>query len=162
MRGSGEGEKTKKQEVFKMFPVKSNDFPFNALGRLFDEALVATRRESTLPSVNISEDERAYHVALAAPGMRKEDFEVHVSDGVLSIGVEKEEKKEEHENCNGKEGKKCIVREYNYSSFHRSFGLPEDVDSEKVEASYENGELKVILPKRSVDPNEGKRQISVK
>ena len=54
------------------------------------------------------------------------------------------------------------MREYNYSSFHRSFGLPEDVDSEKVEASYENGELKVILPKRSVDPNEGKRQISVK
>ena len=94
--------------------------------------------------------------------MRKEDFEVHVSDGVLSIGVEKEEKKEEQENCKGEEGRKCIVREYNYSSFHRSFGLPEDVDSEKVEASYENGELKVILPKRSVDPNEGKRQISVK
>ena len=141
-----------------MFPVKSNDFPFNALGRLFDEALVATRRESTLPSVNISEDEHAYHVALAAPGMKKEDFEVHVSDGVLSIGVEKEEKKEEQE----KEGKRCIMREYNYTSFHRSFGLPEDVHSEKVEASYENGELKVVLPKRSVDPNEGKRQISVK
>lgn len=145
-----------------MFPVRSNDFPFSALGRLFDDAFTTTRREMSVPSVNISEDDKAYYVSLAAPGMQKEDFSIHVDDGTLSIRVEKEEKKEETEQCEESKGEKCILREYNYQSFHRSFGLPEDVESEKVEASYEAGELKVTLPKREIDPNAGKRTVAVK
>lgn len=145
-----------------MFPVKSNDFPFSTLGRLFDDAFTTTRREMSVPSVNISEDEKAYYVALAAPGMDKEDFAIQVDDGMLSISVEKEEKKEEREKCEAGKGERCILREYNYQSFHRSFGLPDDVDCEKVEASYEAGELKVKLPKRAVDPNAGKRTVAVR
>lgn len=141
-----------------MFPVRSNDFPFSALGRLFDDTFTATRREMSVPSVNISEDEKAYYVSLAAPGMQKEDFSIQVADGTLSIRVEKEE---ESKSSEGK-GARCIVREYNYQSFERSFGLPEDVECDKVEARYDAGELKVTLPRRALDPNAGKRTVAVK
>lgn len=161
-RKRGDKEEQIKKEDLEMFPVRGTDFPFSVLGRMFDDAFTPTRREYSVPSVNISEDEKAYHVELAAPGMKKEDFSIRVDNGTLSISTEKEERREETDKCEGKEGSKCILREYNYSSFHRSFGLPEDVDCERVEASYENGELKVLLPKREVDPNAGTRQIAVK
>lgn len=161
-RKRGDKEEQIKKEDLEMFPVRGTDFPFSVLGRMFDDAFTPTRREYSVPSVNISEDEKAYHVELAAPGMKKEDFSIHVDNGTLSISTEKEERREETDKGEGKEGAKCILREYNYSSFHRSFRLPEDVDCERVEASYEDGELKVLLPKREVDPNAGMRQIAVK
>lgn len=161
-RKRGDKEEQIKKEDLEMFPAIGTDFPFSVLGRMFDDAFTPTRREYSVPSVNISEDEKAYHVELAAPGMKKEDFSIHVDNGTLSISTEKEERREETDKGEGKEGAKCILREYNYSSFHRSFGLPEDVDCDRVEASYEDGELKVLLPKREADPNAGMRQIAVK
>jgi HSP20 family protein len=71
-------------------------------------------------------------VSLAAPGMKKEDFKIDVDGNMLTISSEKEETKEEKE-------KKFTRKEYNYSSFSRSFTLPDEVNKEKIDAKYEDG-----------------------
>lgn len=95
----------------------------------------------TVPAVNIKEDKDAFNVSLAAPGMKKEDFNIDVEGNMITISCEKEEKKEEKE-------EKYTRKEYNYSSFKRSFTLPEEVNKEKIEARYEDGLLKLALPKK--------------
>ena len=95
----------------------------------------------TVPAVNVSEDKDSYKLSLAAPGMKKNDFKVDVEDNVLTISAETEEKKEE-------KNEKYSRQEYNYSSFSRSFALPETVEQHKIEAHYEDGILKLSLPKK--------------
>jgi HSP20 family protein len=95
----------------------------------------------TIPAVNVAEDKDNYKVAMAAPGMKKGDFKIDVEGNVLTISAETEEKKEEK---NGKFSR----QEYNYSSFSRSFNLPESVKKEKIEAHYEDGVLSLKLPKK--------------
>lgn len=96
---------------------------------------------SSVPAVNIEENENEYLVSLAAPGMSKDDFKIDVNGNMLTISSEKEETKEEKE-------KPFTRREYNYSSFSRSFTLPADVNREGIMARYENGVLKLSLPRR--------------
>lgn len=140
-----------------MFLVRRNELPYMELERMFDDMFSASRRESTIPSVNVTENAKSYWIELAVPGVKKEDLTVDLHDGVLSISVEREEKEEsKSEDC-----KKCLVREYNYSSFRRTFGLPEDVDQANIEASYEYGVLRLVLPKHEVDSSEQKRQIEI-
>ncbi|HEY9561240.1 MAG TPA: Hsp20/alpha crystallin family protein [Anseongella sp.] len=93
------------------------------------------------PAVNVSEDSERYHVELAAPGLKKEDFSLNVEDNILNISVEKKEEKDEKE-------KGYTRREFNYASFSRSFTLPETVDTENIKASYLDGILEVHLPKK--------------
>lgn len=95
----------------------------------------------TVPAVNISEEKDAFKIALAAPGMKKEDFRIDVSEGLLAISSEKDSQQEE---------KKDNYRklEYNYSSFTRSFELPESVIASKIEAKYSDGILEITLPKK--------------
>lgn len=95
----------------------------------------------TVPAVNIKEDKDAFNVSLAAPGMKKDDFNIDVEGNMITISCEKEEKKEEKD-------EKYTRKEYNYSSFKRSFTLPEEVNKEKIEARYEDGLLKLALPKK--------------
>ncbi|HJU46392.1 MAG TPA: Hsp20/alpha crystallin family protein [Chitinophagaceae bacterium] len=99
------------------------------------------RKATTVPAVNITESENEYQVSLAAPGLKKGDFKVDLDGNMLSISSEKEESKEEKE---GKYNRK----EYSYSSFSRSFTLPEEVNQDKIEATYEDGVLKLKLPKK--------------
>lgn len=106
----------------------------------------------TVPKVNITEDEDKYNVAMAVPGMKKSDFKITVDKDVLSISSETSAEKEEKED-------KFTRREYNYSSFARSFALPEHVAKDKIEATYVDGELKVVLPK--VAKNEVKPNASI-
>jgi HSP20 family protein len=80
-------------------------------------------------------------VSLAVPGMKKDDFNIDVEGNMLTISSEKEESKEEKED-------KYTRKEYNYSSFSRSFTLPDEVNKEKIEAKYEDGVLKLMLPKK--------------
>ena len=80
-------------------------------------------------------------VSLAAPGMKKDDFKIDLEGNMITISSEKEETKEEKE-------KKFTRKEYNYSSFCRSFTLPDEVNKEKVDARYEDGVLKISLPKK--------------
>lgn len=95
----------------------------------------------TVPAVNISEEKEAFKIALAAPGMKKEDFRIDVSDDLLTISSEQESQQEEKKDNYRKQ-------EYNYSSFTRSFQVPETVIASKIGAKYTDGILEITLPKK--------------
>ncbi|MGN7722333.1 Hsp20/alpha crystallin family protein [Chitinophaga sp. 22620] len=95
----------------------------------------------TVPAANISEEKDHFSISLAAPGLKKEDFKIDVTDKLLSITAESESSKEE-------KGKKFTKQEYNYSSFSRSFNLPESVIADKINAVYVDGVLRLTLPKK--------------
>jgi HSP20 family protein len=105
----------------------------------------------SVPSVNISEDSDQYKVALAAPGLKKSDFNIKVDGNMITISSEKEEKKEEKE-------VKFTRHEYSYSSFSRTFTLPDEVNQDKIEAVYSDGVLTLTLPKRE----EAKKHVATK
>jgi len=92
------------------------------------------------PAVNISEEKDKFEIEIAAPGLNKDDFKISIEDYYLKISSEKEYKNEEKE-------KKFTRKEFGYSSFERSFALPENVNTEKIKASHENGILNIIIPK---------------
>lgn len=94
-----------------------------------------------IPAVKITEQKNEYLVSLAVPGMKKNDFTINVDGNMLTISCKKEENKEEKE-------KKYPRKEYNYSSFSRSFTLPEEINREKIDVKYEEGVLKIILPRK--------------
>jgi HSP20 family protein len=119
------------------FPSIWEDF-FNS--DLFNLPTVA-RRGMNVPAVNISETDKEYLVELAAPGMKKSDFKINLDRNVLTISSEtKQEDQEETKNFSRKE--------YSFSSFERSFTLPEAVNQEKIDAKYQDGVLKINLPKK--------------
>jgi HSP20 family protein len=93
------------------------------------------------PAVNIIERENAYHVEVAAPGFNKGDFSVNITENVLRIQAKNsQEQTEKQENY--------ARREFSYQSFERSFTLPEDVNTDAIQAKYENGILQIELPKK--------------
>ena len=98
-------------------------------------------RLMTLPAVNITENKDHYNLSLAVPGLKKNDFKIDVEGNILTISSEKEENKEEKD-------AQFTRREYSYSSFNRSFTLPDEVNKEKIDAAYEDGVLKLTLPKK--------------
>ncbi|MGZ3939894.1 MAG: Hsp20/alpha crystallin family protein [Flavisolibacter sp.] len=98
---------------------------------------------TTIPMVNIKEDNDNFLVEMAAPGMEKNDFKVELDGNVLTITSEKQNENEV------KEGERYSRREFSYQSFQRSFQLPKEVvDAEKIEAKYENGVLRLVIPKK--------------
>lgn len=123
-----------------MLPTVFDDF-FKPWNEWFDNSNAFLGRTITMPAVNIVENKEDYMVSLAVPGMKKEDFNIDVEGNMLTISSEKEESKEEKED-------KYTRKEYNYSSFSRSFTLPDEVNKEKIEAKYVDGVLKLMLPKR--------------
>lgn len=108
------------------------------------------------PSVNVIENGDYYRIEVAAPGLNKEDFEVSVDKNLLTISAQREQTKEE-----GEEGR-YTRREFNYASFRRSFELPDIVESDHIEAGYENGILKIKLPKSAKAKVEEARYIEIK
>ncbi|NJO00277.1 MAG: Hsp20/alpha crystallin family protein [Bacteroidia bacterium] len=102
--------------------------------------LVGRDTFDNVPSVNIKETEHGYTLELAAPGLSKEDFKVDVSNHVLTISAER---KAENENTEGNYRR----REFSYTSFKRAFSLPKTVDSDKIEANYQEGILNIHIPK---------------
>ena len=111
---------------------------------------------ATLPAVNIHEDGEAYHVELAAPGMKKKDFQVELEDQTLTISYEKEENAEEN-NRNGRFTK----REFNYTSFRRSFMLPRSVEQDKIKGDYKEGILHLNIPKKEEARQKPSRMIEI-
>jgi HSP20 family protein len=111
---------------------------------------------TTLPAVNIKEDDNAFTVEVAVPGMEKKDFHIDLEDNILTISSEKTvEDKEVKDNYTRKE--------YSYQSFKRSFTLPKNVvDSDKIAAQYKNGELIIAIPKREEAKPKPARLIEVK
>jgi HSP20 family protein len=121
----------------KLFPSVFDEFftPWN------DMFLNDWNKMLTVPAVNIKETMNDYRIAVAAPGLKKTDFKINVDGNLLNISAEIEETKEEKE-------ERYTRNEYNYSSFSRSFTLPLEVNKEKIDATYENGVLTLVLPKK--------------
>ena len=111
-------------------------------------------RSTTLPAVNIREQEDSFMIELAAPGLKKEDFKISVDNGVLQI--ESETRKEEEE-----KNDTFTRKEFSYSSFSRSFSIPENASEDNVTANYENGVLKLKLGKLKKDSTHKKKQIQI-
>lgn len=128
----------------------------NVFDSIFNDTFFSDRVMSRVPAANISESADHFHVELAAPGLKKEDFKLTVERNVLNISVEQssgttEEQKE----------RTFARREYSFSSFVRSFTLPESANIESIEAKYENGMLCVDIPKRE-EAKMMARQIEIK
>jgi HSP20 family protein len=120
-------------------PTIYDDF-FKPWSQWFDDGGLINRA-ANIPAVNIKENGNHYTVSLAAPGMKKDDFKIEMDGNMLTISSEKEESTED-------KGDRYTRKEYSYSSFSRSFTLPEDVKPEAIDARYENGELKITLPRK--------------
>ena len=114
------------------------------------------RSESNFPAVNVKETEKYFEVEVAAPGLKKEDFSIELENDVLSVShLKKEEKKAEGENG------RYTMKEFALKSFKRSFSLPENqIDSEKIEAKYQDGILNIVLPKKE-EKKEKVKQIKI-
>ena len=119
-----------------------------SINNLFDEffnempAINKTVNNLFAPSVKIIESKDAYHLELMAPGRNKEDFSIAIEKDVLTISYEKKEETKQ-------EDYKLVRREFNYQSFKRSFTLDEKIQAEAIQAKYENGLLKIYLPKKT-------------
>ena len=111
----------------------------------------------TAPAINVKESDKAYTVELAAPGLKKDDFNVHINDdGNLIVKMEqKQETKEEDKNT------RYLRREFSYSKFEQTLILPDDVDKNKISAKVENGVLTVELPKQEETRTKVARQITI-
>lgn len=110
---------------------------------------------TTLPSVNIREDENGFEVDMAAPGFEKKDFKIELINNLLTISSEKKVETET------KEGQQFTRQEFSYQSFTRSFTLPNTVEGEKIQAKYENGILKVAIPKKEEAKPKPVKQIEI-
>jgi len=126
------------------------------LGSIFDDDFfpVLPSRSSSMPAVNIGEDEKRFILDLAIPGIDKKDLNIDINEDVLTISSETNNKSEE--NTDGYKRK-----EFSYSSFCRSFQIPENVNREKIEANYKDGILSVALPKLEEEKSKISRQIKI-
>jgi HSP20 family protein len=121
---------------------------------MFDSFLASDFRRWSTPAVNIRETDDSYKIEMAAPGMKKEDFKISVDNETLTISSEaKQEASEKNEHYSRKE--------FSFSSFTRSFNLPEFADTEKIAASYENGIMNIIIPKKEEARPKPPREIKV-
>jgi HSP20 family protein len=107
-----------------------------------------------VPAANVIEKESSFEIEFAVPGMKREDFKINVENNILSVTAEKEEKKEENE-------KNFTRKEFAYGAFTRSFELPKTVDVEKIIAGYDNGILRVELPKKEEAKTQLTREIKI-
>jgi HSP20 family protein len=110
----------------------------------------------TIPSINITEEKNAFKIEMAAPGLKKEDFNIDIDRNVLTISSQKESERKEGD---GREG--YSRREYNYTSFSRSLSLPENTDSSKIAAKYTDGILTVSIPKKEDAQKNATQKIKV-
>ena len=126
-----------------MMPIRRNQNWLPSIFKDFFDNEWMEKANATAPAINVLENEKEYKVELAAPGMTKEDFDVHIDEeNNLVISMEKKNEKKEDEK-NGR----YLRREFSYSKFQQTMILPEDVDKEKISATVNNGVLDIELPK---------------
>ncbi len=138
-----------------------NQLP-DLLGRFFDDDSLESwsnrnysEAGTTLPKVNIKENNDAFDVEVAVPGFDKKDFNIKLDNGVLTVSSEKKEEK------TTKDDEKYSRREFSYQSFTRTFTLPELVDGNKISAKYTNGILKINIPKKEEAKPKPPKQIKI-
>ena len=135
--------------------VKLNNRPISkTIDSVFDDLFTSlpaswTESFSSAPA-NIHEAKDGFHVELSVPGLSKEDFKVNIEKGVLTVSYEKKEEAKSEEY-------KTIRREFSYRSFKRSFNLDDNVNVDQVQAKYENGILKLHLPKKEAEQPSAKQ-----
>jgi len=121
---------------------------------IFNDTFFSDRMVTRVPAANISETADHYHIELAAPGLKKEDFKLNLERNILNISVEQQSE-------NAAEQKNYSKREYSYSSFVRAFTLPESANSEGIDATYTDGVLKIDIAKKE-EAKAVRRQIEIK
>ncbi len=124
-------------------------------GKDWMDSVFSDRPGITTPAVNVKETDDDFLIEVAAPGLDKNDFNVNLDNNVLTISSEKEHKDEE------KEGSRYMRREFSYTSFSRSFTLPEAVDAEKIQAKHKDGVLMISIPKREESKRKPPKQIDI-
>jgi HSP20 family protein len=139
--------------------VKVNNRPFGNLFNDFLNEIPGAARSFgqdlfAFPQTNIHETSEAYHLELIVPGRSKEDFKIQVEQGLLTISFDKKEE------TNTQDGYKTIRREFEFKSFKRSFSVDDKVDVDGIQAKYENGVLKLLLPKKE-ESKQNPKQINV-
>jgi HSP20 family protein len=146
--------------------MKRNGSVLNSLPTMFDDFFTKdlfdwrtsnfSNTGSTLPAVNVKETADSYEVEMAAPGMNKEDFKIELDNNTLTISSETKSENEE------KDGERYARKEFSYQSFQRSFQLAKEVvDSDNIQARYENGVLKLSIPKREEVKQKPSRLINI-
>jgi HSP20 family protein len=121
---------------------------------IFNDTFFNDRLTTRVPAANISETEDHFHVELAAPGLKKDDFKLNLERNVLNVSVEQGSEDNSVQ-------KNYSKREYSYSSWVRSFTLPESANIENIEAQYTDGVLKIDIAKRE-EAKAVRRQIEIK
>jgi HSP20 family protein len=121
---------------------------------IFNDTFFNDRMVTRVPAVNISETENNYHVELAVPGLKKEDFKLNLEQNVLTVSVEQNAEQQDNQ-------KNYSKREFSYSSFVRSFTLPESADDSNINATYTDGLLTIDIAKRE-EAKAIRRQIEIK
>ena len=106
----------------------------------------------SVPSVNTIENDDSFEIDLAVPGMKKDDFSIELENNVLIISSE---------TSNNVSNENLRLNEFNYSSFQRSFKIPESVNLDKIKGNYKNGILKVLLPKKKDSISKTNRLITI-
>ena len=136
--------------------MRSNSWIPSVFNDLFDTDFLP-KTNCTAPAINVKESDKAYIVELAAPGMKKEDFNVHINDeGNLVVKMEsKAEKKDEDKNT------RYLRREFSYSKYEQTLILPDDVKRDAISAKVEHGVLTVELPKIVEEKVKVSRQIDI-
>ena len=131
----------------------NNNFP-SLMNEFFNEdfGMNLINRNNSVPSVNSIENNDSFEIDLAVPGMKKDDFKIELIDKVLIISSE---------NSNSIENDNMRLNEFNYSSFQRSFRIPESVELDKIKANYKNGILKIKLPKKKDSITKPNRVIEI-
>jgi len=149
----------KKKEDLTMLPVIRRralpDIVDEFFGRDFMNKFFDHETGVNMPAVNIVEEKDDFKIEVAAPGLDKKDFKIDLDRGVLSISSEKQEEINE-------ENKKYMRREFSYTSFSRSFTLPDGADQEKIKAIHKDGILTIVIPKKEEAKEKPARQIEIK
>lgn len=110
--------------------------------------------ETSMPAANVIEGEKSYKIELAIPGFKKEDVKVNIENEILTISAETKSEKDD-------KNEKYTRKEFSYNSFTRSFQLPKTANSDKVDAKYENGLLKLEVAKKDEAIKQGRKEISI-
>jgi len=148
------GNKKTMDTGFSSSPILPSWFD-DILGKSFGNEFMSNFNTGiTLPAVNVLDSDNEFVVEMAVPGLKKSDFDINIDNHILSIGVEKETKNEEN-------SENYTRREFGYSSFKRTFAIPESVNVDKISASYTDGIMKVLLPKRDEAKKKPLRNIKI-
>lgn len=142
-----------------MNTMKRNNWLPSVLDEMFDGDWIETNNpvydfEKNIPATNVKETNDEFKLEIAAPGLKKEEFEIELDKNVLTISSENKASEES-------EKENYTLKEFNYESFKRSFTLPKSIDNSKISADYADGVLQIKLPKREEEKIQPKRLIEV-